>query len=114
MPMRVKIHTPRGAEGFGMSYSEELRAVNAMLDILPTSYSIEVSWCQVLDADVKWIIDHENKHLDIMYNQNLRHWQPHLVKEIYKSIVEKYGEPRQKRKYTKTRKGYTGGDTRVS
>jgi hypothetical protein len=114
MPMRVKMTTPKHAEGFGISYSEELRAVNAMLDILPREYSIEIAWYQVLDADVKWIIDHENKHLDIMYNQNLRHWQPHLIKAIYENIVQKYGQPRQKRKHTKTRKRDTGRDTRLS
>lgn len=110
LPMRVKQSTPRGAEGFGISFSEEVRAINAMLDILPKDYSIEIAWYQVLDADVKWVIDHDNKHLDIMYNQNLRHWQPLLVKAIYKNIVDKYGEPRQK----KARKGNTGRDTRLS
>lgn len=74
--------TPKGTEGFNISYSEEVACFNKLKPVIPEGYKVKFEWAQILFADVQYQINKKKKVIEIQYNQNLRIWASELVAEI--------------------------------
>src|SRR3990167_3339684 len=92
----MKTTTPKGTEGFGISYSDELRCAEALHKVLPKGWKTLFSWSQILFADVQYKIDRKNKVIDIVYNQNLNIWYKDLVREVEDKLKLKVVSPKEK------------------
>jgi len=86
--INMETSTPKGTEGFGISFSDELRCAEALQPILPKGWKVRFQWLQILFNDVRYSIDKEAKTIDITYNQNLGHWQKPLVEEIASKLKQ--------------------------
>jgi hypothetical protein len=91
--MNFKSSTPKGTEGFNISYSDELRCAEALNKVLPEGWTILFSWAQILFSDVQYKIDKKNKVIDVVYNQNLHIWWKDVVREIEGKLKEKAPTP---------------------
>ena len=78
--------TPKGTEGFNISYSSEKKCSDSLKDILPKGWRVNFEWAQILFSDVQYQIDAEKKELNIQYNQNLSYWWPQLKEEVTKKL----------------------------
>lgn len=78
--------TPKGTEGFNISYSDEAKVAKALKKFLPKGWTIHFQWAQILFTDVQYHLNAEKKVVDIVYNQNLMHWLPDLAREIEQKI----------------------------
>lgn len=81
--------TPKGTEGYSISYLEEERVGKEILKILPKGWKVTFRWAQILFADVQWKADKKQKVVDVVYNQNLHIWKRDLVEAIAKKINKK-------------------------
>ena len=78
--------TPKGTEGFGISYADEVRCAEALNKVLPAGWKILFSWSQILFSDVQYRINKKEKVIDVVYNQNLNIWYKDLVREIEEKL----------------------------
>lgn len=74
--------TPKGTEGFNISYSSEENCGKALLKILPAGWKVRFSWAQILFSDVQYKIDRATKTVWVTYNQNLHIWWRDLMAEV--------------------------------
>jgi len=80
--------TPKGREGFEISWSDEQNCGKKLLEVLPKGWTISFSWCQILFTDVQYEINFDKKNIDIAYNQNLRYWWNDCMKDIQEKIKQ--------------------------
>jgi len=85
---RITTTTPKGREGFNISYNDEQSCGEKLLNAIPKEYNLSFTWCQILFSDVQYQIDFDKKLIEIVYNQNLCYWWNDLVDEISKKINE--------------------------
>ncbi len=78
--------TPKGTEGFNISYSDEERCAKKLAAVLPEGWKIKFQWAQILFSDVQYQIDKKKKVVDIVYNQNLHIWWSQVMEEVAKSV----------------------------
>lgn len=78
--------TPKGKEGFNISYSDEQRCGKELLNKLPQGWKVNFDWSQILFSDVQYKLDIEKKIVDIVYNQNLLYWWKELINEIVSKV----------------------------
>ncbi len=78
--------TPKGTEGFGISYSDEARCAEALQKVLPEKWKVLFNWSQILFSDVQYRINKKEKVIDVVYNQNLHIWTKDLVREIEEKL----------------------------
>ena len=78
--------TPKGTEGFNISYSDEESCAKQLAKILPPGWKIKFSWAQILFSDVQYELDKKKKVVRVVYNQNLRIWWRDLVAEIKEKL----------------------------
>lgn len=83
-----KSTTKKGREGFSISYSDEVKSAKELLKALPKGWKVEFTWAQILFSDVQYELNRKKKTVYIIYNQNLRHWFPEVIKEIRDKVVE--------------------------
>jgi len=74
--------TPKGGEGFNISYATEQRCGKELLKVLPEGWVISFNWCQILFSDVEYKVDKVSKSVEINYNQNLSYWWKEVMLEI--------------------------------
>lgn len=74
--------TPKEAEGFNISYSTEERCAEKLLALLPEGWTVHFEWAQIMMSDVQYEVDRDKKRVEILYNQNLSHWFPFVLKEV--------------------------------
>lgn len=79
---RFLTSTPKGLNGFNISYDDEERCAKSILEQLPKEWKIKFSWFQILFSDVSYHVDREKKLIVIGYNQNLRYWWPQLERDV--------------------------------
>lgn len=79
--------TPKGTEGHGISFSDELHCSETLKGVLPKDWKVLFSWSQILFTDVQYNIDKKNKTIDITYNQNLRYWWKQLHQELKEKLT---------------------------
>jgi len=87
--MKFTTSTPKGTEGFNISYSAEERCAKRLAEVLPSNWKIDFSWAQILFSDVQYEIDRKKKTVFIVYNQNLHIWWSQLVAEIEEKMKRK-------------------------
>jgi hypothetical protein len=85
---RITTTTPKGMEGFNISFSDEMKCGKELLAVLPKGWNIHFNWMQILFSDVQYEFDSDKKIIEIIYNQNLCHWWKELVEEIKVKIAE--------------------------
>ena len=78
--------TPKGTEGFNISYSDEQKCAKALLKVLPPKWKVDFSWAQILFSDVQYNIDKKKKTVRVVYNQNLRIWWKDLLAEVKEKV----------------------------
>ena len=84
--MKFKTTTPKGTEGFNISYSDEKRCAESLAKILPKDWTIHFRWAQLMFCDVNYLVDKEKKEVLVQYNQNLSHWWPSVMSEVQEKI----------------------------
>jgi hypothetical protein len=80
--------TPKGTNGFNISYDDELECATALLKLLPKGWNVDFSWSQILFTDVQYTIEEKEKTVYIVYNQNLSYWKGNMIGEIVKKIIK--------------------------
>lgn len=84
--MQFVTTTPKGTEGFNISYSDEERCAKKLGHVLPEGWKVKFQWAQILFSDVQYKIDKRKKVVDIVYNQNLSLWWSQVMEEVEKSL----------------------------
>lgn len=80
--------TPKGTEGFNISYSEEVKCAKALRQVIPKDWKIVFSWAQILFSDVQYEVDKKKKKVNVVYNQNLRIWQNDVVHAVKDMVCQ--------------------------
>lgn len=80
--------TPKGVEGHGISYGDEIRLHQLLIGLLPSNWTVHFSWEQILFADVQYALDKKKKEVHIMYNQNLAYWTKKVAPEIAEKVKD--------------------------
>jgi hypothetical protein len=78
-------------DGINISATDEKACGKELLNILPQDWKISFDWFRtyIFDADVKYIIDYDEKIVRVGYCQNLRPLWNQIISDIQKGLADK-------------------------